>query len=233
MKILILGAGATGQVYGRAFNRAGVEVSYFIRASHLEEVQKGFVFYDYEGRSLSKASREQGFSFYSDLEQVGAVRWDYVFFSISSVDLYQPEIDHFIKVILKPETLFISIQPGVEDDEYLSTLIPAVQIVALTVSFMAFRVPFKSEAGKFEPGLALYLPWFSVAKASSKSPKLSSIIQLLCKGGIKTKNSKDARAEMAIPDAILNCFVSTLENADWSLPKLIHDHQKMNHMVQE
>ncbi|HIA02218.1 MAG TPA: hypothetical protein EYN66_09955, partial [Myxococcales bacterium] len=42
VKVLIIGAGAVGQIYGYFLQRAGAEVSFFVKDKYAEECRQGF-----------------------------------------------------------------------------------------------------------------------------------------------------------------------------------------------
>ena len=45
MNVLIVGAGAVGQVYGRHLALGGAHVHYFVREKYADECRRGFTFY--------------------------------------------------------------------------------------------------------------------------------------------------------------------------------------------
>ena len=46
MKVLVVGAGAVGQVYGHALARGGARVTFLVKPKHVEEARRGFVLYE-------------------------------------------------------------------------------------------------------------------------------------------------------------------------------------------
>lgn len=47
MKILVVGAGAVGQVYGYYFQRGGCEVTFFVRDKYRSEMEQGLTLFPF------------------------------------------------------------------------------------------------------------------------------------------------------------------------------------------
>ena len=54
MKVLIIGAGAVGQVYGRHLALGGAEVSFYVKDKYADYARKGFTFYTLSKKNARK-----------------------------------------------------------------------------------------------------------------------------------------------------------------------------------
>src|SRR5262249_9887240 len=82
VKALVVGAGAVGQVYGRALRRGGAEVAYLVKPKHAEAARRGFTIHPLPGA----AGHFTDFSVLT--EPAGA--WDAVILTVPTPPLRQP-----------------------------------------------------------------------------------------------------------------------------------------------
>ena len=67
MNVLIVGAGAVGQVYGRHFQRGGADVAYLVKPEHLDETRRGFTLYPLNDGRPPPPVRFEGFEALTDV----------------------------------------------------------------------------------------------------------------------------------------------------------------------
>ena len=86
MNILIVCAGAVGQVYGHHLSRGGAHVRYFVRERHAAATRAGFVFHP-----LNRPARERpvraplaAADVLTSIDEVKAIAWDQVYLCMSS-----------------------------------------------------------------------------------------------------------------------------------------------------
>ena len=113
LKIGIVGAGAVGGYYGAQMLRAGMDVSFLVRGNHLSAFkEKGLNVKSYKGDFNVRP-------FASDNPvEIGAC--DLILFCVKSFD--SESVGRFIKPMVGPSTVIISLQNGVENEEILGDL---------------------------------------------------------------------------------------------------------------
>ncbi len=83
-RILLVGAGAVGQVYGRHLQLGGADISFLVRPQYAAAVRRGFDLYPLRKRGRRDAVRLQDFAVLTETAAVAAQRWDAVFLCVSS-----------------------------------------------------------------------------------------------------------------------------------------------------
>ena len=61
-RVLVVGAGAVGQVYGRHAQLAGADVTFFVREKYRDEVTRGFTMYPLNRRRNTEPVEVTGFA---------------------------------------------------------------------------------------------------------------------------------------------------------------------------
>ena len=93
MNVLIVGAGAVGQVYGRHLALGGAHVHYFVREKYAEELRRGLAFYPLNGRKPRASAIRMPVAptdVLTRLDEVKAITWDQVYLCMSSPALRGP-----------------------------------------------------------------------------------------------------------------------------------------------
>jgi 2-dehydropantoate 2-reductase len=193
-KILIVGGGAVGQVYGWALERAGAEISYYLKPQHAEAAQSGFKLHwlnrDREQRSPLTLQR---FKVFTDVATVSVEKWDSIYLTVSSAALRTGWLESFAPAVARTPGI-VMLQPGIHDRDYLRGYFKTSQLLCEVITFIAF--PTSNGAAT-----AFYTPPFH------KTPLGAPL------------GEKQMR-QTAFYTATLHAFISALEQADWSLEKL-------------
>ena len=82
MKVLIVGAGAVGQVYGYALHKSGADVHFYVKPKHADEGRAGFILYPLNGKSR-EPQHFAGFGVVTSPEEVRAQTWDQLWLAVS------------------------------------------------------------------------------------------------------------------------------------------------------
>ncbi|MDR3606663.1 MAG: 2-dehydropantoate 2-reductase N-terminal domain-containing protein [Oligoflexia bacterium] len=210
-KILVVGGGAVGQVYGWMLRRAGAEIYFYLKPEHKEEARRGFNLSWLSRYSKPRPIHFIKFRTITSPEEVASHQWDQIYLTISSVALRAPWLETFAAAATKTP-IIVSLQPGIHDAEYLLRYFSESQLVFSMVPFMAFASP---------AGNAFYFPPVAVAPVSGPASLAKEVVSILKSGGFPAKYDKLATTKrIAFVNAALIVFVTALENSDWSLKKL-------------
>lgn len=224
-QVLLVGAGAVGQVYGYYLSKAGAEVSFFTRDKHAETTRKGFNLYRIPSFRISgkdelrDPTRFDSFLVLTRLEDVAAKRWDHVYLCMSSPALrsgWLPDFAHAVGA----ETTFVLFQLGLEDLEYASSCIPTDRLVSGSVGFSSYAAPLPGETITAGEGTAY---WLAAAAFSGPASRTSAVVELLQRGGFPAKQVPDARAAAAVGETIAAMVVAALPTVGWSFKRLSQD----------
>ncbi len=222
MRVLLIGAGAVGQVYGHHFQRGGAEVSFYVRDKYAAEVRRGFALYPMNRKKPRAAAvRFEGFEVLTDMAAVGAQAWDVVVICVSSTALRKG--DWFAKLAagLGDATL-LNLTPGIEDYALVTGLVPAEQVVSGLIGFMSYPGPLEGAALP-TPGMVYWLPPRAKLAFSGPQERTTAIVDTLTSGGLKSKRVPDVQASAAFAGPLLQFLIVALELSGWRFAALRAD----------
>ncbi|MBC7396432.1 MAG: ketopantoate reductase, partial [Bdellovibrionales bacterium] len=156
MNILLVGAGSVGKVYGRHLAMGGAKVSFLVKEKYAEAARAGFTFYVLNERT--KRDQAQAWRHFSVLTQISEVKnkkWDYILLCMASTGLKGPWLDKLIAV--SGDATYVSLQPGLNDQDYLLTKLPANRLIAGTIPIISYETPLPGEQ-RAVPGTAYWIP---------------------------------------------------------------------------
>jgi hypothetical protein len=217
MNILIVGAGAVGVVYGRHLQRAGVNLTFYVKEKYVEGLRGGLMVYPLNDKSRWIPTEFKDFDVLSTVEQVAAKKFDQVWLAISSPALHGDWLAPFIKAC--GDATIVSLTPGLEDREFMLELVPAERLCWGLITFISYQAPLPGET--LSPGgIAYWFPPLSKNPFSGPRDVAKSIAETLSKGACPAKFLKNVSAASAMPSSMLMPHLVALEGANWSFSQL-------------
>jgi 2-dehydropantoate 2-reductase len=122
MKVAVMGAGAVGCYYGGMLARAGHDVTLIGRAAHVQAVRE-------KGLFLDTQSVQQHVPMAATIGPEGAQDAELVLFCVKSGDT--AEAGRALAPFLRPETLVLSLQNGVDNAQRLQAVLPQTVVPAV------------------------------------------------------------------------------------------------------
>lgn len=230
-KILIVGAGAVGQVYGYQFAQAGHQVSFFVKEKYRPSLEKGLTLYNLN--SDKKKTKPITFSNFDTLSSWEDVKssgeqqsWDQVYLCISSTALLNYDFDA-MKAAVGEQTTIILLQPGPNDYALATQHINADRIIQGMITLISYDAPLTGESVP-TPGIAYWLPPLTATPFSGESTRLKDVIATFKSAGMAATSNPDLREEAPYPTALLMTFLTALEANDWNFDQL-----KANKKIQQ
>lgn len=219
MKVLIVGAGAVGQVYGRHLAMGGAEVWYLVKPGHAEAAARGFVLYD-----LRRSRQPRPVSFHpvgvlTSTAEVAAHSWNQVWLCISSPALRGPWLDPFLSAI--GHATLVNLTPGLDDLEYLKPRFSAARTVQGLITLIAWQTPLRTET-RPEPGIAYWFPPLSASLFDGPvetGATMAEIRTTLRRGGCPARRQRDAAYLGALASAAMLPIIRGIELEGWSLSR--------------
>lgn len=220
-RILLVGAGAIGQVFGWYLQSGGCEIAFQVKPKYAEEARRGFTLYklgvfdkDPEPRAFS------GFGVVVSTEEVAAERWDQVWLCVSSTAL---RAGNWVEELSRAtgSATWVMLQPGIEDREWLLQRVAPERLVTGMVPFLSFHAPLSPQEPVPIPGMAFWLPPMLPGLFSGPEERLQAVIRALKAGGYPAHRNADVTRASAIPTALLMSFVVGLESAGWSFSRFL------------
>jgi ketopantoate reductase len=216
MKVLVVGAGAVGQVYGRHLHAGGAEVTFLMKPKHAGACRRGFVLYPL-GR------REKGPVVFRELDvvtsaaEVAGRRFDQVWMCVPSTALRGPWLDELLASI--GEAIVVSLTPGLEDRALLEARVPASRIVTGVIALVSYQTPLATEE-RPQPGVAYWFPPFSASPFDGDDAAVRAIVSTLRRGGCPARRKREAWRMAAMSSAVMMPELVALEASGWSLRAL-------------
>ncbi|MEZ4465796.1 MAG: 2-dehydropantoate 2-reductase N-terminal domain-containing protein [bacterium] len=211
-RILLVGAGAVGQVYGYHLFKGGARITFFVKPKYREGLQAdGMPLYPLKGPDQGKQIDFREFDLVSTPEEVAARSWDQVWLCMSSTALKGPWLEPLLAAA--GEATVVTLQPGLEDVQYLTARMPADRLVRGLIPMISYQAPLPGQHVD-PPGVAF---WWPPAKNPFSGPRdrLHGVVQLLNQGGWPSKAVPDVTPQLALGSALMNPVMAGLEVNDW------------------
>jgi 2-dehydropantoate 2-reductase len=221
MQVLIVGAGAVGQVYGCHLARGGATVSFFVKPQHAEAARRGFTLHPVRGRGPTAALTFTPQDVLTSADDVRARRWDQVWLCVPAPAIREPSFDPVIDAV--GEAPVIDLTPGLGDRAALLTRFPRLRCVAGVVGIVAWRTPLPGQASP-GPGTAFWLPPLTASLfdgPETLAPDIEALVHTLRRGGCPAARRRGAEAMGATASALMLPVLAALESEGWSLRDLI------------
>ena len=212
MKILVVGAGAVGQVYGYHLQRGGADVTFFVRDKYVDEMKAGLDLYPLNQREHRTVPVHMGgYGVISQFAEVSASTWDYVVMCTSSTVLGTPWMTDLLAAIGK--ATLVSLFAGFGDGEELLKVISADRVVWGLITLISFHAPLRAE-DPMKPGMAYWFPPMTKAPFSGPPALVKPLLETFRRGGFGCREAGGDKGS-AVPGALLSVFVLALEAAGW------------------
>lgn len=222
-RILIVGAGAVGQVYGHFLQRGGAEVSYLVKPNHVEECRTGFTLYRCRRNGLGAGEHFKPEHVFSDIEDVGLSEWDQVWLAVPSDALRQGWLPLLKRAV--GEATLIMLQPDMDDRELVLQSFPESQVVYGMVNFLSYQTPLPDmpfhhpDVGKVGTAF-LALPMMA-AEFSGDWHRLPPVMEALAAGGYAVKVQQNVPRIYADRAAMMMPLVALLEKEGWVINRML------------
>ena len=217
MKILIVGAGAVGSVFGYHLYKGGAEVSYLVKPRHLDSLKDGIQLYF--KKTASKKSKSVLFTNYktfSDAKELASVNFDYVILTMPSNALQGPWLPELLDVIGGAAVL-VSLQPGMLDQEYILGLgrVGRDRFVSGSIPIVSYHAPLPGE--NIRPsGYVSWTPPGQKVGLEGPTEKTAPLAEVFSRGGMPAHASPNMSKDNVVPSVFLQMVVAGLEAQKWS-----------------
>lgn len=220
MRVLVVGAGAVGQVYGLHLQRGGAEVTWFVRDKYRAAAERGFDLYRLRGRGQPEPVRLEGCSVVSRPDEVAARRFDQVYLAVSSPALGGPWLAELIAAT--GDATIVTLQPGQDDREVLLAAgVPVDRLVSGMITLISYAAPLPGETRFPRPGMAYWFPPMAPCPMSGPRERAAAVVGALRAGKLPARLHPDVLRVAAFPPAILMPLLVALETAGWSLREVV------------
>ncbi|MBC7173300.1 MAG: ketopantoate reductase, partial [Polyangiaceae bacterium] len=180
MKVLVVGAGAVGQVYAAHLKRSGAHVALYVRPERAEDARRGLTLY----RMRALFRRHVVETFVADqvvvsAAEVAAEGWDQVWLCVPTTALAGAWVEALLRAA--GDATVVTIAPGVEVRARVSSLVPPANVVTGLVGLLAYQGPLPGEP--LDPGVAYMFPPFAKSRFSGHPDRVDPVVEALRRGG--------------------------------------------------
>ena len=213
MNILIIGAGAVGQVYARHLAKAGHRISFFVKAKYAATVAAGLHLHAL-GHLRTRSELWRDYRVVSQLEEVAAEQWDQVWLCVAS-DALRSELTDELLACAGAATV-VCLQPGPDDAQRVRRQLDnAAQLVQGLITFISYQSPLPGRSGP--DGMAYYLPPFAPNLFSGETARVQAVVQALKQGGMAARAVHNLDEAAGGGEGLLIPLIAALEQNDWAL----------------
>ncbi|HEX7881029.1 MAG TPA: 2-dehydropantoate 2-reductase N-terminal domain-containing protein [Candidatus Eisenbacteria bacterium] len=213
--MLIVGAGAVGQVFGHYMALGGASVGVSVRPHRVDEARR-FTLYRVTGRDRTDTGVFRPITVVSTPAEVAGHSWDQIWLCVPSDALDRSWLESLIAA--SGSTTIVGLTPGLHDAARLREWFPSHRHVDGVIGFMAWHSPLPGEARG--PGTSVWLPPLSASFFDG--PDAGSIVNVLRSGGLPAQVKRGAAGLGAQASALMLPVIGALGEAGWSLRDLIH-----------
>jgi 2-dehydropantoate 2-reductase len=215
MRVLIVGAGAVGQVFGHHLARGGAEVSFLVKPKYAEDCRRGFTLYALD-RKPPRAQRFTGFGVITAPAEAAATQWDQIYLTVSSIALtaggWLAEL-----AAATGDAAIVFLQPNLDDRAFVTSVVDPGRVVDGVIGFVSYHAPLPGETRFAEPGIAY---WFPPAPSPFSGARAPEVVAALRRGKLPAKRIRDVTATAPFQSAVLYAYLVALEAAQWSFREL-------------
>lgn len=215
MRVLVVGDGALGQVFGLRLGLGGAAVNYLVKPGRAGWGETGRTLYRLRrfGGPIAQRLRPEGVH-----AEIPAGPWDMVWLCVSSTALRGSWLSGLRDAV--GDATVVTIGQDLHDRAVLEQVWPAERIVQVVPSVFAYSAPLTDEVPA--PGIAYWVPPGSVLKVLGTPARAKEVVSALRAGGLRARRSTRAGtgergAALIVP------YTAALEVAGWSLPVLLSE----------
>ena len=223
MKLLIIGAGATGTVLGYFARQAGADVTFLVKEKYASKLREGITLHQHRTFRAEPFTFElRGYDVQSELSAIQDRTFDAIFSTVPSNALSEGTWLAEIGAAF-PGVTFVSFQPGLEDRRLIleKTGMAPELLVEGSIPFLSYLAPMPGET-HLSPGYAFWIPPTSKGYFDGDPARAQRIVRLLTDGGYPAKFRPKYKEESLALETLLSVLVIGLEKADWSFDKLFN-----------
>lgn len=213
MNILIVGAGAVGQVYGRHLAQAGHSITFFVKPAHRAALEQGMPLHRL-GWLRHRSETWSDYALLSSVEEVAARTWDQVWLCFAANALQAPLTLQVLAAVGKATV--VCLQVGPESGDRVRAAIPAPgQLVQGLITFISYQSPLPGRPGP--EGVAYFLPPLAPGLFAGEKARVAAVVRALRGGGMGAREVDNLEAAAGGGEGFLIPMVAALECNDWRL----------------
>lgn len=217
--VLVVGAGAIGQVYGHFLARGGARVTYYVRERYREQTARGVPLARLEARRRRRMLPVTSADVVSSPAEVAQHRFDQVYLTVPSDALVRPWLEELIAAV--GDAIIVGLTPGAGDrDKLVAAGAVPERLVAGFLSLVAYQAPLPGEGAEVPACTTVWFPPGAPCLFSGPATARDEVLAALAAGGLPARKHRDVPTLGAFGSSATVAFMLALESGGWSLAEL-------------
>lgn len=221
-RVLLVGAGAIGVVYGATLARAGAEVSYFVRAHRKDETRRGTTLTRVGLLGRRRAERLVPHEVLTTWDEVRCRAFDQIWLAVPTDALDEALVRELAGTLPRRPSgegsLVVTLSPGGRVDALVGAHVPRASVVRGSIALMCWHAPMEGSLDPreraTEPGWACVVP--PGRGAGFAGERAGEVVGWLRRGGMPAHVDPHVDRMLALDTAVLMPVVLALEAGGWS-----------------
>lgn len=214
LRVLLVGAGSVGQVYGYHLQQGGAEVRFLVRPKYLESAHAGYTLHRLHRRRSDTLTFQPEVHATPAKAAAGGV--DAVVLCMSYAGLKGGWFEELLAEV--GDATIVSLVPGGGARSWLEERVASDRLVHGMITLLAYPAPLKGEI--LGPGTAFWFPPLSPCPLDGPRDRAEAIAQCLVRGGQPAKWSGPGGPPSDLATCLLMPLLAALEMEGWSFAKL-------------
>jgi len=214
LRVLLVGAGSVGQVYGYHLQQGGAHVRFLVRPKYLASGHSGYTLHRLHRRRVDTLTFQP--EVHATPAQAAEGGVDAVVLCMSYAGLKGGWFDALLAEV--GDATIVSLVPGGGARSWLEERVASDRLVHGMITLLAYPAPLKGES--LGPGTAFWFPPMSPCPFDGPRDRAEAIAQCLVRGGQPAKWSGPGAPPSDLATCLLMPLLAALEMEGWSFAKL-------------
>lgn len=214
-KVLIIGAGAVGSVYGYHLSKGGAKVTFYVKRKYADALAEGIVLYPLKGPEAGQTIRFTAFDVVTPVTDLTGRSFDQVWICVSSPALMTGWLDDLLPYVGEATILYM--QAGLEDRAYMEARVTPDRLCAGVIQMISWQAPLPTETYD-PPGIAYWWPKGKNPFSGARG-RVDEIVRLLNDGGWASVIVPDAQQKTMFMSCIMMPYMAGLEISGWKFKR--------------
>ncbi len=214
LRILLVGAGSVGQVYGHHFQQGGAEVRFLVRPKYVDASAEGYTLHHLHRKRCDTLTFQP--PHFGDAVTAAKGGIDAVVLCMSYAGLKGGWFESLLHEV--GDATIVSLVPSGGARAWLAERVREDRLVHGMITLLAYPSPLPGE--DLPPGTAFWFPPFSPSPFSGDRARAKPFVDLLTRGGQPARWSGPTRASSDLTTCFLMPLLASLEVEGWSFDKL-------------